>query len=386
VAKTLKKENGKSSEEAYAYTPGLKVKRAIVVRKTRRLPILGEVLVKKGDELDFDTIVAKTDIPGEPNVVRIDEILGVLSTDVPAYMVKKVGDNVEKDEIIAKSSSMFGLIKKNAASPFTGIIESVSDSSGQVVIRSPPISVELKAYVRGTVAEVIPKEGVIIETNAALIQGICGISGERHGKIRVAIGTPEDVLTAETISPNDKGKILIGGSLVTYDAIEKALQVGAIGVVAGGIEGNCLSRFIGYEMGVAITGEEEVGLTLIITEGFGKMSMSSRTFSLLKEFDDHEAAINGTTQIRAGVLRPEIIIPHKLVLNKSEEELSRGMVPGTPIRIIGDPYFGKIGTVLSLPVQLKKVETGSDVRVVDIKLEDGEIVTVPRANAEIIEE
>ena len=386
MAKTLKKENGKSSEEAYAYTPGLKVKRAIVVRKTRRLPILGEVLVKKGDELDFDTIVAKTDIPGEPNVVRIDEILGVLSTDVPAYMVKKVGDNVEKDEIIAKSSSMFGLIKKNAASPFTGIIESVSDSSGQVVIRSPPISVELKAYVRGTVAEVIPKEGVIIETNAALIQGICGISGERHGKIRVAIGTPEDVLTAETISPNDKGKILIGGSLVTYDAIEKALQVGAIGVVAGGIEGNCLSRFIGYEMGVAITGEEEVGLTLIITEGFGKMSMSSRTFSLLKEFDDHEAAINGTTQIRAGVLRPEIIIPHKLVLNKSEEELSRGMVPGTPIRIIGDPYFGKIGTVLSLPVQLKKVETGSDVRVVDIKLEDGEIVTVPRANAEIIEE
>ena len=382
----VKKEKGKSAEEAYAYTPGMKVKRAVVVRKTRRLPILGEVLVKKGDELGFDTIVAKTDIPGEPNVVRIDEILGVLSEDVPVYMVKKVGDKVEKDEIIAKSSSMFGLIKENAASPFAGIIESVSDSSGQVVIRAPPIPVELKAYVRGTVAEVIPKEGVIIETNAAFIQGICGISGERHGKIRVAIGTPEDVLTAETISPDDKGKILIGGSLVTYDAIEKALQVGAIGVVAGGIEGNCLSKFIGYEMGVAITGDEEVGLTLIITEGFGKMRMSSRTFSLLKEFDGHEAAINGTTQIRAGVLRPEIIIPHKLVLSKSEEELSRGMVPGTPVRIIGDPYFGKIGTVSSLPVQLKKVETGSDVRVVDVKLEDGEIVTVPRANVEIIEE
>lgn len=382
----VKKEKGKSAEEAYAYTPGLKVKRAVVVRKTRRLPLLGEVLVKKGDELGFDTIVAKTYIPGEPNVVRIDEILGVLSEDVPVYMVKKVGDKVEKDEIIAKSSSMFGLIKKNAASPFAGIIESVSDSSGQVVIRAPPIPVELKAYVRGTVAEVIPREGVIIDTNAAFIQGICGISGERHGKIRVAIGTPEDVLTAETISPDDKGKILIGGSLVTYDAIEKALQVGAIGVVAGGIEGNCLSRFIGYEMGVAITGEEEVGLTLIITEGFGKMRMSSRTFSLLKEFDGHEAAINGTTQIRAGVLRPEIIIPHKLVFSKSEEGLSRGMVPGTSVRIIGDPYFGKIGEVSSLPVQLKKVETGSDVRVVDVKLEGDEIVTVPRANVEIIEE
>ena len=72
----VKKEKGKSAEEAYAYTPGMKVKRAVVVRKTRRLPILGEVLVKKGDELGFDTIVAKTDIPGEPNVVRIDDIHG----------------------------------------------------------------------------------------------------------------------------------------------------------------------------------------------------------------------------------------------------------------------------------------------------------------------
>lgn len=382
----VKNEKGKSTEEAYAYTPGLKVKRAVVVRKTRRLPILGEALVKKGDEVDFDTIVAKTSIPGEPNVVRIDEILGVLSEDVPAYMVKKVGDKVEKDEIIAKSSSLFGFMKKNATSPLTGTIESISDSSGQVVIRAPPIPVELKAYVRGTIAEVLPREGVIIETNAAFIQGICGISGERHGKIKVAVGTPDDPLTARAISSDDKGKILIGGSLVTYDAIEKALQVGAIGVVAGGIEGNCLSKFIGYEMGVAITGEEEVGLTLIITEGFGKMRMSSRTFNLLIEFDGYEVAINGATQIRAGVLRPEIIIPHKLVFSKSEEELSRGMVPGTPVRIIGDPYFGKIGTVSSLPTQLKKVETGSYVRVVDVKLEVGEIVTVPRANVEMIEE
>jgi len=382
----VKKEKGKSTEEAYAYTPGLKVKRAVVVRKTRRLPILGEALVKKGDEVDFDTIVARSNIPGEPNIVRIDDMLGVLSEDVPAYMVKKVGDKVEKDEIIAKSSSLFGFMKKNATSPLTGIIESISDSSGQVVIRAPPIPVELKAYVRGTIAEVLPREGVIIETNAAFIQGICGISGERHGKIKVAVGTPDDPLTAGEISSDDKGKILVGGSLVTTDGIEKALQVGAIGVVAGGIEGNCLSRFIGYEMGVAITGEEEVGLTLIITEGFGKMRMSGMTFNLLKEFNGHEAAINGATQIRAGVLRPEIIIPHKLFLSKSEEELSRGMVPGTPVRIIGDPYFGKIGTVSSLPAQLKKVETGSYVRVVDVKLEVGEIVTVPRANVEMIEE
>jgi len=62
------------------------------------------------------------------------------------------------------------------------------------------------------------------------------------------------------------------------------------------------------------------------------------------------------------------------------------MQPGTPVRIIREPYFGEIGTVASLPVELQKVETGSDVRVLVVRLDDGREVTVPRANVEIIEE
>ena len=33
--------------EAHAYTPGLKVKRSMIVDKTRRLPLFGEVFVKE---------------------------------------------------------------------------------------------------------------------------------------------------------------------------------------------------------------------------------------------------------------------------------------------------------------------------------------------------
>ena len=145
--------------------------------------------------------------------------------------------------------------------------------------------------------------------------------------------------------------------------------------------------FTGEEIGVAITGHEEVGITLIITEGFGKMTMSQRTFDLLKSFEGYNASVNGATQIRAGVLRPEIIIPHQEGLGQtSEEELAAGMVPGTPVRIIRQPYFGAIGTVVSLPVELQQVDSESYVRVLDVQLGDGRVVTVPRANVEIIEE
>jgi hypothetical protein len=239
------------------------------------------------------------------------------------------------------------------------------------------------------VSHVLPNQGVDIKTEAALIQGIFGIGGERHGDIHIAVKSVDEILSEDMIQPEYKGKILVGGSLATYEAIKKASDYEINGLVVGGIKGEDVTRFLGYEIGVAITGEEDINLTLIVTEGFGEMNMSDRTFSLLKGFEGKEAAINGATQIRAGVMRPEIIIPLTLdtVSKESDDEhLSGGMKKGTLVRIIADPYFGEIGSVHNLPVQLNRVETGSLVRVVDIQLENNQIVTVPRANVEIIEE
>jgi hypothetical protein len=377
----------KETEEAHAYTPGLKVKKSMTVDKMRRLPILGEVFPKVGDKVEYDEIIARTEISGDPEIVKAAMILGVEAEDVTTFMKKKLGDKVEKDELIAFYTALFGLIKKRVESPIAGTIESISEITGQVIIRGSPIPVEVDAYIPGTIVEVMPREGARIETNAAFIQGIFGIGGEVHGDIHMIVDDNEKVLDAEMIKPEYKGLVLVGGSLVTLDALKKAAELGVSAIVCGGIRHQDLTTFIGEEIGVAITGQEEVGITLIITEGFGKMAMSQRTFDLLKEFEGFRACVNGATQIRAGVLRPEIIIPHELKAREGgEENLASGMVPGTPIRIIRQPYFGAIGKVHSLPVELQQLESESLVRVVNIELEDGRVVTVPRANVEIIEE
>ena len=382
-----KRRKRRVSKEAYAYTPGLKVKRAMLVRKTRRLPIPGKVLVEEGDEVDFKTIIARTELAGEPEIVKVAILLGVEPEDVPRYMTKKVGDEVKEGDVIAHYRAFFGLIKRDVVSPVDGVIESISDITGQVVIRKPPVPLEVDAYIPGKVVEVLPNEGAVIETNAAFIQGIFGIGGETHGVIKMAVDSPDEELTADHISDDDRGAILIGGSLVTLDALRKGVEVGVSCIVAGGIRHRDLTEFMGEEIGVAITGHEEVGLTLIITEGFGKLRMSRRAFNLFKSFDGYKAAANGATQIRAGVMRPEVIIPHsEFYEEKSGDELAAGMVPGTPVRIIRAPYFGAIGRVHSLPIDLQQVETESYVRVLEVELEDGRIVTVPRANVEIIEE
>jgi len=336
-------------------------------------------------------VVARTSVPGGVEIVKLVHLLGIDPDDVGRYLRKKVGDSVEKDEVIAEKKGLLGMFRSIATSPTTGVIQHVSELTGQVTISEPPVPIEIKAYVPGQVEKVLPNEGVIVRTDAALIQGIFGVGGETHGEIMFAVDSPDGMLTVDRIQDNYAGKIIVGGSLVKVEALRKAASLGVKGVVVGGIEDKDLSDFMGYEIGVAITGHENVGLTLIVTEGFGRMRMSDRAFNLLGRLQGREAAINGATQIRAGVIRPEIIVPEpeaQRAISASEVSFvaQKGMEPGMAVRIIREPDFGRIGRIANLPVDLQVVETESPVRVLEVELEDGRTVTVPRADVEIIEE
>lgn len=374
------------SEMAHAYTPGLKVKRMEIVRRIRRLPIKGNIFVNEGDRVDFHTVIARTVIPGEPQIIKASANLGVTPELLKDYMIKREGEEVKEGERICGFDAFFGLWKNWVLSPIDGTIESVSYITGQIVLRGEPVPISVDAYVPGAVVKVMEGEGAVIETKGAIVQGVFGIGGERHGGVKVLVESPRDHLTAEKITPDCEGKVVVGGSLVSREALKKAVELGVAGVVVGGIRDIDLEDLLGYEVGVAITGQEEVGLTLIITEGFGEMVINPRTLELLKEYEGEMAAINGATQIRAGVIRPEIIIPHSKHVTKGDlSELAGGMRVGTHIRIIREPHFGGLGTVVDLPVELRRIETESSVRVVEIELDNGERVIVPRANVEIIE-
>jgi len=375
---------------ALAYTPGLKVKASATFHAIRRLPIPGQVLVEQGDTVEFDTIVAKTSVPGGVEIMKLVHLLGIDPEEIGRYMRKKVGENVAKDEIIAEKKGLLGMFGSIAKSPTTGVVQQVSTLTGQVTIVEPPVPLEIKAYVPGKVERILTNEGVVVRTSGALIQGIFGVGGETHGEIAVAVTSPDEMLTGDKILDTHKGTIVVGGSLVRAEALKKAISIGVKGIVVGGVEDKDLADFLGYEIGVAITGHENVGLVLIITEGFGKMRMSDRTFNLLKNSEGKAAAINGATQIRAGVIRPEIIVPEitpeTSTQTPDDAPPSKGMEPGMAVRIIREPDFGRIGKIVNLPVDLQVVETESSVRVLEVALEDGRTVVVPRADVEIIEE
>ena len=372
---------------AHSYTPGLTVTERTTVRRRRILPLPGTVLVKVGDTVRADTAVARAELPGKVVPLNLANQLGIAPDEINDYLVKKEKDSVQKDDVLAENKPFIKWFKTEIRSPITGKVESVSTITGQVLLREPPRVLELRGYIDGAVAEVHPDQGVTVESTCSLVQGIFGIGGETSGELIMGVKAPDQPLLPEQLNQSMKGKVVVGGAFLSAATMARAKELGIVGLVVGGIHDKDLRALLGYDLGVAITGTEQVGFTLILTEGFGTIPMAPKTFALLSAHAGQKASISGATQIRAGVIRPEIIIPHSgpAAATKIAQAEREGIQLGDPVRIIRDPLFGKIGAVSGLPSELRAIPTESEVRVLEVRFPDGTTTVVPRANIEVIE-
>jgi hypothetical protein len=351
------------------------------------LPLPGKVLVGVGELVRADQPVARAELPGKVFPVNLANQLSIAPDEIKDYLIRKEGDAVQKDEILAENKPLIKWFKTEIRSPITGTIESLSMVTGQVLLREPPRVLNVPAYIDGTVVETLPQQGVVVESACSLVQGIFGIGGETSGEITVSVKHAEEPLTPGQLTSAMKGKVVVGGSFLSSETMAKAKEIGVAALVVGGIHDKDLRALLGYDLGVAITGTEQVGFTLILTEGFGTIPMAMKTFKLLSAHAGQKASVSGATQIRAGVIRPEIIVPRGAdhVAATADRREREGIRLGDPVRIIRDPLFGRIGEVSALPSDLTKIPTESEVRVLEVKFSDGSRAVIPRTNIEVIE-
>lgn len=375
---------------AQAYTPALQVLALTRVAKIRELPLPGKNLVGVGDRVKADTAVLSAELPGDLTIVRVADRMGFDPEDVAAGMKVHPGDKIAHGAILCEIKTFFGLFTSRLTSPVSGVVEFFTEVNAHLGIRHEAIPLYVNAYVEGVVAHIEEGKSVTIETEGSLIQGIFGVGGERHGEVlplpvgeNVKIGVQE----LKELKQDLAQKILIGGAAFSSEALREAAACGAAAVVTGSIDAETLAQFVGYEIGVSVTGDEPVPYTLIVTEGFGSLPISARVMELARTLAGRPASVNGATQVRAGATRPEIIVPlpgERAVAAASSAEEAKTLELGAQVRIIRVPYFGELGTVSSLPVAPQTVASGTSVRVLGVRLKNGEEVIVPRANVELI--
>ena len=121
-------------------------------------------------------------------------------------------------------------------------------------------------------------------------------------------------------------------------------------------------------------------------EGFGHLNMRREVWETLAALEGMTASMNGATQIRAGAIRPEIIVS----FFGYEGELAKpvrydiDLKQGAEIRIVSEPYFGAVGIIAEITKEPMMIETEAKVPVVKVLLANGEQVVVPRANVEML--
>lgn len=370
-----------------AYAPALEVQRDTQIEKIRELPLAGEALVGVGDTVCEDDVVLRAALPGDLTVVRIADRLGFDPEDVLPHCRFAEGDKLQAGQLLCEMSTFFGLFTSRIEAPVSGVVEFFTERNAHLGIRQEAKPVSVNAYISGEVTAVEGGKRVTIRTRGSLIQGVFGVGGERRGEI-LCLPCAADALVQESdlrsLSFSLEQKILIGGSSFSLGALRYAAEQGVAAVVTGSIDAGVLSEYVGRDIGVSITGDEAVGSTLIITEGFGALPISERVLELARFLEGKQASVNGATQVRAGATRPEVIVSTGAVLNTDFRPEVKQLELGAPIRIIRVPYFGCFGTITALPHDLYTVESGAEVRVLHAQLKDGREVIVPRANVELL--
>lgn len=376
----------------------------ILVRRERRLPVPGEVRVRAGQRVEPSDVVAQSVPSFDPVVVGIAADLDMSPAAAAKRLRVSPGQAVEQGDMLAQKGGRGSRVSR---SPVTGTFTGYDPATGSGLISIPSETVSVHAHLKGIVTDLIPYYGAVIETPATVIRGIFGLGGEQHGVLKVLVADNDEPVTPEVINARVTYSVALGGSEVTVAALHKLIQLGARGLITGSIRQSELAAFLGYSgpeawrLGASTLNSNgwvfppplpgkvtpvPPDFVLIITEGFGSVPMSPRTFETIAGYDGQEIAVDGSTRLRGGLARPEIVIPLARTTNVEWlEESGPRLEVGKNVRLLAPAYLGQIAQVISLPVGPRAVQSGVLSTVAEVQMAGGQRLRVPTANLEVLE-
>ena len=337
-----------------------------IVRE-RVLPVSGNVLARLNQKVTATEIVAETRWSREHILIDVARTLQLSPAAAERLVRCKVGDKLAAGTEIAKGKS---LIAPTVRVPREGTVVAVG--GGQVLLEIGESKIELRAGIPGTVIEVMPGRGVVIQTAGSLIQGIWGNGRVDMGVLANIMDGPDDVLTEAKMDVNLRGSILLGGTVKDADTLHAAAELPARGLIISSLFPSVIPT------------AREMKYPIVVTDGFGPMPMNSAAYRLLSTNAKRDVILNAEAYNRYTGARPEVIIPLPISSEPPSSPEIMAFAPGQQIRMRRPPFMGSIGSIEMLRPGLTTLPSGLRAPAADVKLENGEIVVVPLVNLEVV--
>lgn len=268
-------------------------------RRTARSPVNGVLaLVSKNRGFVYVRERVDTGSSDGPVEVPVAKMLGVPPLTMMVYKADyaSLGMVVVKGQVLARRG------KTVVTSPVYGRITNVNSVNGTMTLKPIFTAQTISAYLKGVITRVDPVEGVEVSGTATVVRGVWGLGGESHGRISVLAGD----LTGE--SELEEGSVVAVSGTATYEGLLRAAESGVRGVILGWLRSGVAIRFAGGMKNMGVTGDEAVPFPIILVEGFLPQPMRDGVFRTFLDSQGHLCSLSGSTHIRAGVVRPEILI------------------------------------------------------------------------------
>lgn len=326
-----------------------------------------QIFVKPGQEVEPETLVAQGKEDLGFRRVNLAQEMSLPPEKLAGALRKMPGSRVYLGDVLARVTTTWGLRQVEYRSPVDGVLQYFDADSGILTLGHLPRISNVAAGMRGRVSRIVPGKKILIESLIDCVQGVLGLGRAREG-ILARVGRADLPLKPEQLSQVHQRKIVFGGSRAPLAFFHRALELGVAGVILGGIDLAVL-RKLSSQRGRF----EDVGFTLVATEGYGNLAIEPKLFDYLKAAEGKYGFLFGYTA--------ELLLP----TSAPSPSLRKGVTPsnsgrefavlkaGQYVRILVGEEMGRYGIV---------VDVGEDSCTVDI---GGDSVSARVRNVEILE-
>jgi hypothetical protein len=335
--------------------------------RERVLPVKGKVLARLSQKVGPGDIVAEATWSREHIFLDVARTLNITPDAADKLIHCQAGDKILAGASIAVGR---GFLPKSVKSPREGRV--VAAGGGQVLIEAGESHMELRAGIPGTITQIIPDRGVVIQTTGALIQGVWGNGRVDTGILTNLAEKPDTELTANRMDVTMRGLIIVAGQVKHADALQAAADLPVRGLILGSLFPSLLPL------------AREMKFPIILTDSFGVLPMNSAAYRLISTNAKRETTVNAEFFDRYSGARPEIIIPLPVTSDPPQPRDVEVFAPGQTVRLRRQPAAGFIGTILGLQPGLTSFPSGLRAEAAEVKLENGEQLLIPLVNLEVV--
>jgi hypothetical protein len=337
------------------------------IRRERRLPVPGDVLVNEGQKVEPLDVIAEAELPDQIYMMDIAGSLAVDVLDVKHFLVRQPGEMLYEDDVIAQIE---GAIPRLVRTPIAGKFAALHQ--GQAVLEVGYETIQVQAGMNGVVQSVIPEFGAALVTSGLLLQGVWGNGRMGAGKLHILEGSWLTPLDDGMLSEVEGGKVVAAGQCLDGDVLRNLAEREIAGLIVE-------SLAIGMMTEAAL-----LPFPVIVLQGFGLFPPAPFILGLLNPYARQVICVHAAGGDRLTGERPEAILslPGRAEGGVMEHRMTLDV--GHRVRVFSGEKLGEIGEVTALGEGLATFTSGLQFPSAIVQLSDGQQITVPQQNLMIL--